>query len=163
MALTTTKSIGGSRTLDRRTGVWTHVSPTWGSGLNGKWAIMTTNIALNWAIMEWVSLLTRRHGGMPNTLSRTWFSTQGAPDWWRISALCRWVKLLGFHDALKHLKNLWVLERKCPWNCLSITIYFYICYLLQVIFIHYSNSWLLVDEADNGKFRLQRVKSQTKK
>ena len=84
------------------------------------------------------------------------------------------VNHLSPHDALKHyfasLKNdltfynLWGLERKCSWNCLIITILFF---HLPPTSSHFHsiqdedcdrNSRLVVNEDDNGKFRLQRVK-----
>ena len=78
------------------------------------------------------------------------------------------------HDALKHyfayLKNdliswnLVVLERKLSWNCFKNNS---ICFHLSPTASHFhplqvencdSNSRLVVDEDDNGKFRLERVK-----
>ena len=77
------------------------------------------------------------------------------------------------HDALKKhfaspkndliFYNLWVLERKCSWTCLLITLSFF---HLPPTSSHLhppedencdSNSRLVVDDDDNGKFRLQRV------
>ena len=86
------------------------------------------------------------------------------------------VKGLNTHDAFKQhfafLKNevifwnLVVLEQTFS----KITVHFFICNSLQIIFIHYksriaslqvencdSNSRLVVDEDDNGNFRLKRV------
>ena len=78
---------------------------------------------------------------------------------------------LGPHDALKHhftplktdlifLQQM-VLELKCPCNWFTNTWQFSLLfYPHQVVFIHYkSRSRLVVDEDDNGKFRLQRVNS----
>ena len=80
---------------------------------------------------------------------------------------------LSHHDVSKHnfatskndliFYNICVLERKCSWNCLIITASFF---LLPPSSRHFhplqdencdSNSRLLVDEDDNGKFSLQRV------
>ena len=76
------------------------------------------------------------------------------------------------HDALKHhftsLKTdliflqAWVLERKFPWNWFTNIWKFSLIFKPhQIIFIHYkncvSNSRLVVDKDDNGKFRLERV------
>ena len=78
------------------------------------------------------------------------------------------------HDAIKHhfssLKTdliflqLGVLEWQFPWNWLTNTLQFsLISHPLQIIFIHYecdSNSRLVVNEDDNGKFKIERVKHQ---
>ena len=52
-----------------------------------------------------------------------------------------------------------VLERKFQWNWFTNTRQFSLIFKpRQIIFIHYNNSRLVVDENDNGKFRLERVK-----
>ena len=80
-----------------------------------------------------------------------------------------WIYLnpLNPRDALKHhftslktdliLLQQRVLERKFPWNSFTNTWQFsLIFHPHQIIFIYY-NSRLVVDEDDNGKFRLERV------
>ena len=82
------------------------------------------------------------------------------------------------HDASKHnfasLKNdliswnLEVLERKFSWNCFKNNSIFFHLSPTSTCLSHFhplqaencdSNSWLVVDEDDNGKFRLERVNS----
>ena len=81
---------------------------------------------------------------------------------------CQGVNPLNPHDALKHhfaslKKDLisWNLNEIFHGTVLKITVYFFICHSLEVIFIHIencdSNSRLVVDEDDYGKFRLERV------
>ena len=84
------------------------------------------------------------------------------------------MKGLNSYDALKHhftsLKNdlisgnLVVLERKFSWNCSENNSIFFLFFTFSSTTSREldSNSRLVVDENDNGKFRLQRVKVMLK-
>ena len=97
------------------------------------------------------------------TPTQCWFTNE--------SRLFLSINPLSHHAAIKHnftsLKRDWiflqprVLEWKFSWNCFTNAWLFSLFFKPhQIIFIHYksSNSQLVVDEDDYGKFRLERVK-----